>query len=589
MLCWCAAFVAHADSGRRVALVVGNGAYQNALHLPNPPNDAKAVATALRGLDFEVIEAVDLDQPDMIAKVDEFSAKLEGADAGLFFYAGHGLQVGGENYLVPIDARLQREAQVRLQTLPLQTVLATMEATVATRIVLLDACRDNPLANRLKSSLVASRSSAVGQGLAEIRTAVGTLIAYATGPGDVASDGTGTHSPFTGALLKHISTPGIEIRQVFGRVRDEVLKQTGERQVPWDSSSLRGEFYFKRLEPTIPAPSTQLASPTSTITAYDGRDREAFEVIAESRRAHDFVIFLQHFPESILRPFAQSRLEELTKFEVNTPQPLNDNGDKSLSSEVSTITTSSSPSPTVDVLADLRSAEASLNISRDEWRKLQQSLTALGFDTRGADGRPGSNTRHAIMNWQSSKAVIANGYFGPLQRELIVSEAKASVAARGQETAKQNATNQIASLGEMAPSNSPIKAELATTKRNSDRLSTSGTSLVDVIFHHGSNSLSDGGKDRLYRVARLIKQNRSQKIVIKSIAAASDGSNLEALKRVSLDRASIVRDYLYSQGIWSNQMLTEIHNPPKSADSSKSSSLVPGQFYGGVSIIQLDK
>ena len=101
-----------ADTGRRVALVIGNGAYQNALHLPNPPNDAKAVAEALRGLDFEVIEAVDLDQPDMLARLDEFSAKLEGADTGLFYYAGHGLQVGGENYLVPIDARLQREAQV---------------------------------------------------------------------------------------------------------------------------------------------------------------------------------------------------------------------------------------------------------------------------------------------------------------------------------------------------------------------------------------------------------------------------------------------------------------------------------------------
>ena len=117
---------AHADSGRRVALVIGNGAYHNAVHLPNPTNDAKAVAAALRRLDFEVIEAVDLDQPDMLAMVDGFSAELEGAETGLFFYAGHGLQVNGQNYLVPIDARLQREAQVKLQTLPLDTVLETM-------------------------------------------------------------------------------------------------------------------------------------------------------------------------------------------------------------------------------------------------------------------------------------------------------------------------------------------------------------------------------------------------------------------------------------------------------------------------------
>ena len=310
-LCFCIAFTALADTGRRVALVIGNGAYQNALHLPNPPNDAKAVAEALRGLGFEVIDAVDLDQPDMLAKVDDFSAKLEGADTGLFYYAGHGLQVGGENYLVPIDARLQREAQIRLQTLPLQTVLATMEASVPTRLVLLDACRDNPLAQALKRSMAASRSTAVGQGLAEVRTAVGTLIAYATGPGDVASDGQGAHSPFTGALLDHIATPGLEVRQVLGRVRDEVLKQTGDRQVPWDSSSLRGEFYFKSPEPIVLDPSTEPSPPMPPSTGYGGRDREAFGVIAESRRTRDFAIFLERYPDSTLAPFVQSRLEEV--------------------------------------------------------------------------------------------------------------------------------------------------------------------------------------------------------------------------------------------------------------------------------------
>ena len=203
---------ANADTGRRVALVIGNGAYQNAPKLPNPAADAKAVADALRGLDFEVIEAVDLDQPDMQARLDEFSGRLEGADTGLFYYAGHGLQVGGENFLVPIDARLQREAQVFYQTTPLETVLRTMEAAVPTRLVLLDACRDNPLAQQLKRSMAASRSSSVGQGLAEVRTAVGTLIAYATGPGDVASDGKGEHSPFTSALLDHIATPGLVVK-----------------------------------------------------------------------------------------------------------------------------------------------------------------------------------------------------------------------------------------------------------------------------------------------------------------------------------------------------------------------------------------
>jgi uncharacterized caspase-like protein len=218
---------------RRVALVIGNGDYANTEALLNPPNDARAMVRALRSLGFEVIEAVDLDQPDMLAKLDEFAERLEGAKVGLFFYAGHGLQVAGENYLVPVDARLQREAQVRLQAVPLQTILQMMEAEVPTRLVLLDACRDNPLARTLARSMGATRSTAVGQGLAGIQTGVGTLIAYATAPGEVALDGGEANSPFTAALLEHIGTPGLEVRQVLSRVRGSVLDADRRRRLWW--------------------------------------------------------------------------------------------------------------------------------------------------------------------------------------------------------------------------------------------------------------------------------------------------------------------------------------------------------------------
>ena len=177
------AAAANAAEGRRVALVVGNGAYAETAALPNPPNDARAVAAALRDLGFEILEATDLDHPAMLATLAGFAERLEGAAVGLFFYAGHGLQVAGENYLVPVDARLNREAQVRLQTVPLQTVLQTMEAEVPTRVVLLDACRDNPLARSLARSMGATRSTAIGQGLARVQVGLGTLIGYATAPG----------------------------------------------------------------------------------------------------------------------------------------------------------------------------------------------------------------------------------------------------------------------------------------------------------------------------------------------------------------------------------------------------------------------
>jgi uncharacterized caspase-like protein len=157
----------------RVALVIGNGAYDNTATLPNPPNDARAMARTLRDLGFYVVEAVDLDHPAMLEALAEFADRLEGAAVGLFFYAGHGLQLAGENYLVPVDARLQREAQVRLQTVSVQTVLQAMEAEVPVRLVLLDACRDNPLARSLARSMGASRSAAVGEGLAKMEAAVG--------------------------------------------------------------------------------------------------------------------------------------------------------------------------------------------------------------------------------------------------------------------------------------------------------------------------------------------------------------------------------------------------------------------------------
>ncbi len=193
----------------RVALVIGNGAYINASKLANPPNDAADVAAALRKLGFDVVEGRDLDKRAMEAKVIEFSRKLDRAGLALFFYAGHGMQVGGKNYLVPIDAKLERGGDLGFETLDVSQVLAQMEADKRVNLIFLDACRDNPLARSLSRNL-GTRSATVGQGLASIQSAVGTMIAYATQPDNVALDGDGgRNSPFTTALLKHIGTPGL--------------------------------------------------------------------------------------------------------------------------------------------------------------------------------------------------------------------------------------------------------------------------------------------------------------------------------------------------------------------------------------------
>ena len=183
------------------------------------------MARALRSLDFEVIEGLDLDESTFESKLVEFARTAHGAEVTLFFYAGHGLQVEGENYLVPTDAELVDEVLLRREAFELAEVLRQMRGS--TNLVFLDACRNNPLARSLASSMGPTRSAAVGRGLGRVEAGSGTLIAYATQPGNVADDGEGRNSPFTGALLAHIGTPGLGVDALLARVTDDVMKGTG--------------------------------------------------------------------------------------------------------------------------------------------------------------------------------------------------------------------------------------------------------------------------------------------------------------------------------------------------------------------------
>jgi tetratricopeptide (TPR) repeat protein len=229
----------------RVALVIGIGAYKHAAPLANPSNDANDLAAALRKLGFDVIEGRDLDKRGVEDKLREFGRKLEGAKVALFFYAGHGMQVNGKNYLVPTDAKLERPGDLTLDTIETGIVLAQMEAEKRVNLIILDACRDNPLSRSLSRSL-GTRSTSVGQGLAPIQSGVGTMIVYATQPDAVALDGTGRNSPFTTALLKHLPATGQDIAVVMRRVRADVISATNEKQVPWDHSSLIGDVVLAR-------------------------------------------------------------------------------------------------------------------------------------------------------------------------------------------------------------------------------------------------------------------------------------------------------------------------------------------------------
>jgi uncharacterized caspase-like protein len=297
---------AHAE--KRVALVVGNSAYKQANPLPNPVNDASEIASALKASGFDVILGVDLDKRTFDTKVRDFAELLESADVAIFFYAGHGLQVAGRNYLIPVDARLAGERDLDFDAENLDFILKQMELGRAdkTNIVFLDACRDNPFAQNLARSM-GTRSASIGKGLAQVDTGVGTFIAYSTQPGNVALDGKGKNSPFTAALAKHVREPGRDLTSVMIEVRKDVLAATDGKQVPWDHSALTGEFYFQptaaqqRSAATAPneapspaAPAQRNPEETANIVAL-AQARERLRQLEEENQADQQRIFDKQF------------------------------------------------------------------------------------------------------------------------------------------------------------------------------------------------------------------------------------------------------------------------------------------------------
>jgi len=226
-------------AGKRLALVIGNGKYPTAA-LKNPANDARAMARTLKELGFEVTLRENTTQRDLAAAIRQFGSSITPGSAALFYFAGHGMQVKGRNYLVPVDADIQLEDEVPYSTIDVSLVLDKMEVgKSAINLVILDACRNNPFARRFRSS---------STGLAQMDAPIGTLIAFATAPGSVAQDGAGENGIYTKHLLENIALPGLPVEQMFKRVRVGVAKETSEAQIPWESSSMKGDFAFKEAQ-----------------------------------------------------------------------------------------------------------------------------------------------------------------------------------------------------------------------------------------------------------------------------------------------------------------------------------------------------
>jgi TPR repeat protein len=316
---WLSALPAFAET--RVALVIGNGGYAMG-RLPNSTADADLMAKTLTGVGFDVIKLLDADAPRMRQAFVEFgrrlSTKAAGNEAvGLFYYAGHAVQVQGQNYLIPLGADIRSEAEVPLQALNLAELLAAMKSgekpgAAATSgrlsIAVLDACRDNPFAASVR---------AMKGGLAAVSAPTGTLIAYATAPGSVASDGSDGHSPYASALARTIPTPGLTVEDVFKRTREQVLKATKNIQTPWEHSSLTGSFVFKP-KAAAPEPSSRLAAFTGGEAARRMKEIAAWDKIKDSADRTALQLHIATFPGGAYEELAQYKLVQLEKPQVAT-------------------------------------------------------------------------------------------------------------------------------------------------------------------------------------------------------------------------------------------------------------------------------
>ena len=293
---------------QRVALVIGNSDYSKA-PLKNPVNDANDVAAALGRLGFQVMLRTNVNRVQMRTAVRDFGVALRKGGVGLFFYAGHGVESKGKNFLIPLGANLGNEFELEDEALDANSVLRAMEeAGNPTNIMIMDACRDNPFARSWRSA---------SRGLAQMNAPSGSFIAFATAPGSVAADGDGRNSPFTKHLLSSLSQPDLDIDRVFTRVTAAVARDTGRQQVPWKSSSLTGAFSFSgdlSVAPVSPAPSpapapVAVADPTVN-------DRVFWESVKDSRNPEELKAYLAQFPRGLFAPLATTRLRSLQASEA---------------------------------------------------------------------------------------------------------------------------------------------------------------------------------------------------------------------------------------------------------------------------------
>ncbi|MDE0149157.1 MAG: caspase family protein [Rhodospirillaceae bacterium] len=377
------ALSAPAQAAKRVALVIGNAVYAHAPQLANPLNDAGDIGAALGRLGFAVTKLENAGKVALERGLLHFSRAASTAETAVVFYAGHGIEVDKRNFLVPVDARLLSDREVEFETVPLDLVGRAVEGASGLGLVILDACRDNPFAASMRR---AGAKRSIGRGLARVEPSGEMLVAYAAKEGTLASDGAGRNSPYTRALLAHLEEPGLEVGLMFRKVRDAVLKTTGNKQEPfvYGSLSSKGAYLGARPKPPAPTQAKPAVPPKGggaaahRLTAEQlAAERLFWESVRDRDRPADLRAYLDRYPQGTFAALARNRLKDLT------------DARNAFASEA---------------------AEAALNLTARDRKKVQTGLWVLGFDPGVPDGVFGDRTRKAIREWQEFRSRPATGF-----------------------------------------------------------------------------------------------------------------------------------------------------------------------------------
>ena len=426
-------FVEARAAEQRVALVIGNGAYRSVPELDNSRNDADDISVQLKRVGFTVIDGRDLDRPAMYAALSRFAQRVRGTDAALVYYSGHGLQINGQNYLVPIDLKLDGSTFTPFDLVKLDDVVEALNYTAGVKLLVLDACRDNPFANSLADNK-GSRGIGATRGLAKIERSQGMLIAYSTQSNSVAADGIGRNSPFTAALVREIQVPGLEVATVFRRVAINVNRETQGAQTPELSVSLLQDFYLNPQESDI----------------------DAWKKLGPSAGAADLRRFISAFPQSVLLDAARARLDAMENASERE-RLAREYADKELR-----------------LRRDLEAAEAGYKKAMSELSERRDRDEREKLADMKAGQIPAAATVPALAGFGSGKAPVAAG---PSRADIEREQASKELAAKEQAAKEQAAKEQAAKaeqerLASQVAAYEADKARLAEERQTLERVMT---------------------------------------------------------------------------------------------------------------------